>query len=273
MLNPCNGNTDTLKYNYFNIGYTKEIDKVDYVSNGGIDTMAVDFKNNRGYLYIYGLPLKKEEFKETCKIDIGNEKVESFEIEVEIDNKIIRGEQKNYDDGKCSVQCVDYRDNAVFFITYGGDRNDISVFKDLVKSITYEINSEFVERMRKKYLDTKLYIKNLDVPAYEKAKNKRVTFCITSLTKRMEYEVQPDENPLGVLDLYKRYFNSIHWVPYMAADDNPVDLKSGQIHYLWKSPENDVIAVYWCLSHPTADAESRSMYMVYIHVLPVIAGY
>ena len=273
FLYPCDGNTVMSKYEYFYIDCTKEIDKIEYVSGGGIDTMVIEFKNEKGFLYVYCLPLEKDEFRETCKIDVKDEHLESEDIEVEIDDRIIHGKRIDYENGKCPIQCVDYREEMVFLTTYGGDAKYVSVFLDLMKSITYQIERRNVEKMKKKYLETKEYIKNLDLPRYAKSENEKISFCATTLKKRIEYEVQSTEKPRDVLNFYIKYFSELHWIAYMAADDNSVDLINGGKYYIWKNQENDVIAEFYCLSQPMAGYGSRPIYEVYIQIFPIIAGY
>lgn len=273
FLYPGDGNTVMSKYEYFYIGCTKEIDKIEYVSGGGIDTMIIDIKNNKGFLYVYCLPLEKDEFRETCKIDIKDEHHESEDIGVEIDNRFIHGKRINYENGKCSIQCVDYREKIVFFITYGGDGKYVSVFLDLMKSITFQIKRRNVEKMKEKYMETKEYIKNLDLPRFTKSENEKKIFCATTLKKRIEYIVQSTEKPRDVLNFYIKYFSGLHWIPYMAADDDSMDLINGGIYYIWKNPQNDVIVELYCLSQLAAGYGTRPICEVYIQIFPIIAGY
>jgi hypothetical protein len=255
--------------------YIKLIDKLLYASSGGMETIEINMNNYNDYVYIQCMPLTKAEYYENsriCKIDDLIEKNKSSKMEIEIDNRRVMGERKDYENDQCSIQCVDFKAGITVSIIYYGKRDNIDIFLDLTKSIKYHIRQDDLVRFKNRQIDIAQYINKLDVPVYRNVSNKRVTICLKGLIKRVEYEVSSSENPLDVLEHYIKYFRIIQWVPRKESDCTPVNLESGSIHYSWKDPHNELGADFLMLTKPDSRAGSRTMYIVYIDISPIMAG-
>ena len=275
IIYPCNGNTSTSEYVFFDMKYIKGIDKLLYVSGGGMETIEINMNNNSDYVYIHCMPLTKAEYYENsriCKIDYLIERHAGSMMEIEIDNRRIVGERKDYENEQCSIQCVDFMAGVTLSITYYGKKNNIDMFLDLTKSIKYHIRQHDLVRFKNRQIDIAQYINKLDVPVYRNVSNKKVTICLKGLIKRVEYEVSSSENPLDVLEQYIKYFRMIKWVPRKISDFTSVNLESGSIHYSWKDPQNELGADFLMLSNPEGKDGSRTMYMVYIDISTIMAG-
>jgi len=243
-----------------------------YVSNMAMDSIVIKVKDRVGFITIFCLPCTEKEIKEKCLIEgMKKEYIKIRDEKYIINGREINAIKKYHDEETYIIGVYDYYMGISFQYIFSGDSTSEKLFKRLLENIRFKITSDMVESARKDFDAIKNIIQRLDIPFYDNANDKKDTFCISFIARRVEYNIIVENESLEIINYYDDYFKSINWK--RKTDDVDMGIWSdGNTFCTWVDREDNIVARLLIMSFPSNENHLSSKQEIYLDISPIITG-